>query len=273
MNKGSTPHRGEVTCQSGGFTLIELLVVIAIIAVLASLLLPALTRARSQGQSAKCASNLHQIGLAMRLYADNDSHGCLPPDPSSVQGFFMPGVPGLTPPSTNTWMDFVDPYLAKSARVRICPGDRFGEARLAIGRSSYSINAFCATGPGELDRAHYNFPPGLFGPGTSGPTGGAWYSHPSNQQVDTYPRPADTFVMFEVANGTAEQTGMITWNDDHTHPSTWDAGWSHVTADIDPNRHGRSANYLFADFHVARVNADTLRKRIEGGDNFSVIAQ
>jgi prepilin-type N-terminal cleavage/methylation domain-containing protein len=62
---------------SGAFTLVELLVVIAIIAILISLLLPSLSRARKSAGSVVCLSNLKQIGLAMNIYA-NENRGNLP---------------------------------------------------------------------------------------------------------------------------------------------------------------------------------------------------
>jgi prepilin-type N-terminal cleavage/methylation domain-containing protein/prepilin-type processing-associated H-X9-DG protein len=94
----------------GGFTLIELLVVIAIIGLLASLLLPALARAKEKAQTAKCISNLRQCGLGVSLYL-NDNAGRM----------LLDGVPT----GSNTWATMLYSNRYQESLVTfLCPSYR-----------------------------------------------------------------------------------------------------------------------------------------------------
>ncbi|MGE3311856.1 MAG: type II secretion system protein [Limisphaerales bacterium] len=83
INLATTTRTGRRTARA--FTLIELLVVIAIIGLLASLLMPALGRAREKARATECLGNLRQVGLASLLYAE-DLGGVLPIDAPLLQG-------------------------------------------------------------------------------------------------------------------------------------------------------------------------------------------
>ncbi len=109
-----------------GFTLIELLVVIAILAMLAAFLLPVFAQAREKGRQTVCASNLRQIGMAIRMYfADNDGY-CFLHHAYDADVCSNGDVISLEP--EKPWVIIFQPYV-KNRQVFYCPSDPVSRTR------------------------------------------------------------------------------------------------------------------------------------------------
>ena len=101
------------------FTLIELLVVIAIIAILASMLLPALSKAREKAKNIFCTNNLKSLGTAHQFYIDDFDY-CLME--TQIKHAEYPG----SSDNRTYWNDILLSYLSKNYKSFVCPSDPFG---------------------------------------------------------------------------------------------------------------------------------------------------
>jgi prepilin-type N-terminal cleavage/methylation domain-containing protein/prepilin-type processing-associated H-X9-DG protein len=129
------------SCGRAGFTLIELLVVIAIIAILASMLLPALSKSKTKAQAVQCLSNGKQLMLAWRMYAEDNqdklanNFGVTPTQTTITAGRFANWVNNVMDWSPNDQygnfrIDYIQngvlaPYLARNWGVYKCPADNY----------------------------------------------------------------------------------------------------------------------------------------------------
>ena len=226
------------------FTLTELLVVIAIIAILASILLPALSRAKIAALQVPCIGNLKQLQLAWQLYVlDNEDklprNSILPPSwddplfPTWIDGYmmyetFFSGRP-ISEATNITLMMRNHPgklgQYIKTAKVLRCPADRSyvimsGQKHDRI--RSYAMNAFAGA---------QNYPSGA-------PANAALWTMNDLRWLS----PSETYIFIDQHEDSIVDAAFLHQGPHGREP----AGWTELPA----SRHGRSGTLSFADGHV-----------------------
>jgi prepilin-type N-terminal cleavage/methylation domain-containing protein/prepilin-type processing-associated H-X9-DG protein len=212
------------------FTLIELLVVIAIIAILAGMLLPALSKAKESARKTKCTSNLRNLGLAMLMYAD-DNDGLIPRGNDPLWWKVL--TPTLGGRSTNDY---------GKVQVYTCPS--FPDKRQLI---CYVVNAWKFTGPQDK-----------IGNEETGLT-----------RLSKFAQPSDTVYFADNENGSwrpvitnlTSAAALIelndVWSPSHL-PYAANGKTVNTERRVAKTRHGRGSNLMFFDGHASWKKAELL---------------
>jgi prepilin-type N-terminal cleavage/methylation domain-containing protein/prepilin-type processing-associated H-X9-DG protein len=228
--------------RAQGFTLIELLVVIAIIAILAAMLLPALTKAKIKAEGTACMCNTKQLMLGWLMYAgDNDDKLMLASAEKGTPGWVsgMMNWTDNTPGADNFNLDnLLKPEKAliasfvKSANVFKCPSDRFEGGAVTKPRvRTYSMNAGVGHGGLTPSPSDPQYPLGR-----TYPVAGAM----TMSQLKN-PGPASIWVMLD------EHPDSITDSDFKLDPGFLPS--SYYWRDMPASLHGGAGSFSFADGH------------------------
>ncbi|HVP10186.1 MAG TPA: prepilin-type N-terminal cleavage/methylation domain-containing protein, partial [Phycisphaerae bacterium] len=253
LKPGSAPRHG------GGFTLIELLVVIAIIALLLSVLLPALSLAREQGRTVKCGANLEQIGTALSI-CQNEYNNFYPYWDDEAINPSQKNILG-------TWLDVLKQRHAHGMEGGYCPSDNRPDFLNAQRGAAWSFRyPPPATMQGRIGGADYSY-------GISIPLASGAHMSEDNYSHDGLTEATKLLFQRGVSNRVLAGDAFWTWlhnmsgagivTNDFSTPN-----WYSSTAGY---RHGLSityrpgANFLRQDLHVEEVKFD-LRRPTSGID-------